>query len=90
MPKTERADPPGGETANDLAAGRRDAPNSSMPVRPWRLQPPRPRERPCQVLHRLATGRPRGSVPTLAGSTPGGLTQVGGDGGQGRSRAATP
>jgi hypothetical protein len=77
MPKTERAD--------DSTAQQHCSPGTPT----WRLRPPRHPWRPCQVLHRLATGGPRGSVPTDAGSAPGNLTRSGpaaGSAPQGASR----
>jgi hypothetical protein len=81
MPKTERADQPLAHDLGEIARpGRTDWPNNASSVRDARgaADLPAIRGAPARSYHRLATGRPRGSVPTNAGSPLGSLTRVSG------------
>ena len=77
MPKTERADPT--PTSKSRCQGGSAQPNSHPFRQPARSAAGLPgiAGAPARPYHRLATGGPRGSVPTDAGSPPGGLTGSG-------------
>jgi hypothetical protein len=76
MPKTERAQP--ARPWRQPWPGDSARPNSGPSVAKTRGATDLPviRGAPARSCHRLATGRPRGSVPTDAGSPLGGLTRV--------------